>query len=229
MSKTICIIGDSISEGVVFSEEKGRYLKIKDSFVNKLSEALGFTADNHSRFGNSVCAAYERMERISGPIAESDYTAVMLGGNDSDFDWPTVAQSPEVKHDSKTPMDLFASEYRKIIEKIRELGSRPIMFGMIPVDGTAYFNWFSKPLDSEALMRFLHSTFNIEHWNEMYNIELMKLAAELDVPFVDLRSAYLKARYFDGLHSIDGIHPSPKGHSVLFEYALPQLKAILRS
>ena len=76
-------------------------------------------------------------------------------------------------------------------------------------------------------MRFLGTTDSIEHWNEMYNLEVIKAAARRDIPFIDVRSAFLSARDFTGLFSRDGIHPSPAGHRRMFEYSLPQLRAAI--
>ena len=78
-----------------------------------------------------------------------------------------------------------------------------------------------------ALMRFLGTTNSIEHWNEMYNLAVMRIAAKRGVPMLDVRSAFLSARDFTGLFSRDGIHPSPAGHRRMFEYSLPQLRAAL--
>ena len=78
-----------------------------------------------------------------------------------------------------------------------------------------------------ALMRFLGTTNSIEHWNEMYNLAVMRIAAKRGVPMLDVRSAFLEKRDFEGLFSEDGIHPSPEGHRRMFDYVLPQAKGIL--
>ncbi|MFR5781873.1 MAG: hypothetical protein ACLUEK_08570 [Oscillospiraceae bacterium] len=44
---------------------------------------------------------------------------------------------------------------------------------------------------------------------------------------LDVRSAFLEKRDFEGLFSEDGIHPSPEGHRRMFDYVLPQAKGIL--
>lgn len=227
MSEAICVIGDSITGGIVLSPEKRRYVHCKESFINLLSAELGIEFRNHSKFGATVSIARERMERYAADIADCGRTLVMLGGNDSDFDWPAVAESPDAPHDCKTPLDAFVEVYGSILERVRELGSRPVMLSLMPVDGRAYYKWFSQTADPDALMRFLHSTESIEHWNEMYNLAVMKLAASSGVPLIDLRSAILNAKFFDGLFSEDGIHPSPLGHRAIFEYILPQFKTIL--
>ena len=61
----------------------------------------------------------------------------------------------------------------------------------------------------------------------MYNLAVMRIAARRGVPMLDVRSAFLQKRNFDGLFSEDGIHPSPEGHRRMFEYILPQTREIL--
>ena len=228
MSGLMCVIGDSITGGVVYKSEAGRYVKCRDSFVNLLAGALGLDVHNHSRFGCTSTAALERMPRYEKDVAECPNTLVMLGGNDSDFDWPAVAETPEEQHDCNTPIDRFVDCYARVLDKIISLGSRPIALNLIPVFGRRYFNWFSKRSDPEQLMRFLGSTNSIEHWNEMYNLAVMRVAAERNVPVLDVRSAFLYRRvYGDDLFSADGIHPSVEGHRRMYEFLLPQMQHVL--
>ena len=102
-----------------------------------------------------------------------------------------------------------------------------MVINLIPVYGKRYFDWFSRRLDPKALMKFLGSTESIEHWNEMYNLAVMRIAAKRGAPMLDVRSAFLSKRNFDGLFSEDGIHPSPEGHRKMFEYVLPQARPVL--
>ena len=227
MAGKLCVIGDSITGGVVYKDDAGRYVKCKDSFVNLLANSLELDLHNHSRFGCTSTAALERMPRYESDVAECPYTLVMLGGNDSDFDWPAVAETPEQPHDCNTPVSRFRECYNAVLDRIIELGSRPVVISLIPVWGRRYYEWFSRKLDGRALMRFLGTTDSIEHWNEMYNLEVIKTAAKRELPIIDVRSAFLSARDFTGLFSRDGIHPSPAGHRRMFEYSLPQLRAAL--
>lgn len=227
MSDSACIIGDSITGGVVYLPDCGRYVRCNDSFINLLGAETGTMIRNHSKFGCTVGTAFRQVERFADDIASSSHTIVMLGGNDSDFDWPAVAASPELPHDCKTPMPDFLRLYEELLGRIKAYGGNPVLLNLIPVDGRRYFSWFSKKSDPGALMRFLYQTESIEHWNEMYNIAVMKIAAKFGLPMIDVRSAFLSERNFDGLLSEDGIHPSPRGHRTVFEYILPQAKKIL--
>lgn len=177
MSSPICIIGDSITGGVVYLSDSARYTHWKDSFVNLLGSSLDSELKNHSKFGCTSGAALKRLERYAKDISACPTTLVMLGGNDSDFNWPAVAAEPEAPHDCNTPMEKFAEYYNRVLDGIIALGSKPVVINLIPVYGKRYFDWFSRKLDPKALMRFLGSTESIEHWNEMYNLAVMRIAA----------------------------------------------------
>lgn len=72
MSSQLCVIGDSITGGVVYKDDAGRYVRCKDSFVNLLGGALELDVHNHSRFGCTSTSALERMARYEGDIARSE-------------------------------------------------------------------------------------------------------------------------------------------------------------
>ena len=154
MNSSLCVIGDSITGGVVYKDDAGRYVRCKDSFLNLLGESLELDIHNHSRFGCTSTSALERMDRYEKDISECPNTLVMLGGNDSDFDWPSVAETPEAEHDCNTPIERFIESYSRVLDKIIALGSRPLVLNLIPVFGRRYFKWFSKRADPDSLMRF---------------------------------------------------------------------------
>lgn len=154
MSSPICIIGDSITGGVVYLSDSARYTHWKDSFVNLLGSSLDSELKNHSKFGCTSGAALKRLERYAKDISACPTTLVMLGGNDSDFNWPAVAAEPEAPHDCNTPMEKFAEYYNRVLDGIIALGSKPVVINLIPVYGKRYFDWFSRKLDPKALMRF---------------------------------------------------------------------------
>ena len=57
MAVKLCVIGDSITGGVIYREDAARYVKCRDSFVNLLAGALGLDVHNRSRFGCTSTAA----------------------------------------------------------------------------------------------------------------------------------------------------------------------------
>lgn len=162
MSEPICIVGDSITGGVVYLEDSARYVRCKESFVDLLGGALGTEMRNHSKFGLTSEAALRKLGRFEGDIAQCPNTLVMLGGNDSDFNWADVADAPEAPHDCNTPVSRFRECYNAVLDRIIALGSRPVVISLIPVWGRRYYEWFSRKLDGAALMRFLGTTDSIE-------------------------------------------------------------------
>ena len=118
MAEPICIIGDSITGGVVYLSDSAKYTHWKDSFVNLLGASLDTEMKNHSKFGCTSGAALKRLERYSKDIAACPNTLVMLGGNDSDFNWPAVAAEPEAPHDCNTPVKRFRECYNAVLDRI---------------------------------------------------------------------------------------------------------------
>ncbi len=167
------------------------------------------------------------MPRYESDVADCPYTLVMLGGNDSDFDWPAVAETPEDEHECNTPIDRFVDCYARVLDRIIALGSRPHRPEPDTCLRQAVLQVVLRRADPEQLMRFLGTTDSIEHWNEMYNLAVMRVAAERNVPVLDVRSAFLYRRVFDSLFSTDGIHPSVEGHRRMFEFLLPQARRVL--
>ena len=147
MANPICVIGDSITGGVVYLSDSAKYTHWKDSFVNLLGASLDTELKNHSKFGCTSSAALKRLERYAKDISACPTTLVMLGGNDSDFNWPAVAAEPEAPHDCNTPIEKFKEYYNSVLDGIQALGSKPGGDKSHSVYGKRYFDWFSRKLD----------------------------------------------------------------------------------
>lgn len=226
MANPICIIGDSITGGVVYLSDLEKYTHWKDSFVNLLGASLDSEIKNHSKFGCTSSAALKRLERYAKDIAACPTTLVMLGGNDSDFNWPAVAAEPEAPHDCNTPMEKFKEYYNKVLDGIQALGSKPVVINLIPVYGQRYFDWFSRKSDPKALMRFWARLTASSTGTRCTISRSCALPPDAASRCWTCAAPFAK-RNFDGLFSEDGIHPSPEGHRRMFEYILPQTREIL--
>ena len=64
MANPICIIGDSITGGVVYLSDLEKYTHWKDSFVNLLGASLDSEVKNHSKFGCTSSAALKRLDAM---------------------------------------------------------------------------------------------------------------------------------------------------------------------
>jgi len=231
--QTIALFGDSVSKGVVFDEAKNKYIFIKDSFANLISAIKDMKILNFAKFGCTIGKAQMIIEKHENDAILADYTILEFGGNDSDFNWAQIAENPDRVHMPKTPIDVFADEYIRTIEKLRKKGAVPIMLNLPPIDEHKYFDWFSKGLNKENILKWLGGSVEyIYRWHEMYNMEICKIANTYNVPLIDIRSAFLGKRDFSAYLCADGIHPNENGHRLItetIEYSLPDIRKVLET
>lgn len=207
------LLGDSVSQGVVYDESKQRYVLEKDAFARKVPELLGFTLTNKSAMGATIARGEALLEREA--ISRGDIVLVEYGGNDCDFDWAAVAADPYADHKCKTPPEVFAAKYEGVIRSLRERGAHPIVLTLPPLQAELYFNWISKGLDKDAIMAFLGDIEQIYRWQEYYSNMVSTIASKLRCPVLDVRGEFLKVRNFKSLLCVDGIHPNAEGHRML--------------
>ena len=100
--KQVWICGDSILRGVVWSPEQKRYITTTNIHYPELEEQFSISIRNRSRFGCTLekgigylLAALDRGEKCDVAVLE-------LGGNDSDFNWAEISQTPKEEHFPKT-------------------------------------------------------------------------------------------------------------------------------
>lgn len=212
----ICVLGDSLSRGVVFSDEKKRYV-FSDNCFTKLLEREGFVnIKNLAKYGCTIGAAAGILEKHVKDAASADYCVIELGGNDSDFDWKQVSDFPESEHQPFTPLEKFTAAYTSVIRRIRELGGKPLAMNLMPIDSGRYFRWFSKGKSVGNLLKWLGGSDRyIYRWHEMYSLTVCKIAKKFEVPLIDIRSAFLRQRDFSSLLCSDGIHPNEEGHRLI--------------
>ena len=95
-----CIFGDSVGKGVVLSET-GRYTSGAPD-INLLTGRSDITLENFSRFGFVTEKTLSLVEKCESDIASSDAVFIEVGGNDCDFDWQSISDTPEEEHLCKT-------------------------------------------------------------------------------------------------------------------------------
>ncbi len=207
--KKICIFGDSIGKGVYLPDE-GRY-KVLKPMVGDVE------VKNYSVFGCTVDKALSVVERHAEELSSYDRVYLELGGNDCDFDWQKVSDSPEGAHSCKTPDNIFKMTYRKIVEIILKSGGNLIVLTFPPIVAERYFKCIAQGKNEENILRWLGSTHTMYRWQEMYNMKVVELAREMNVPMVDIRSAFLQDHHYERLMSRDGIHPNEKGYELIWK------------
>ena len=217
--KKITALGDSLTRGVVLNE-KNRYSILDNSFIDIIGEKLGLNITNFGKFGCTIDFGQRVIERHADEIAASDYTFLEFGGNDCDFDWGVIADSPTAEHRPKTILDTFKEQFSKLIEKVRALGSIPVIISLPPIDSEYYFSFISRFMNSEQrdnVFSWLGGDINvISRWHEMYNRALFEISKLMHTPIIDITTPFDQYQgAMRSLYCTDGIHPNAEGHKLI--------------
>ncbi len=216
MNKSVCVFGDSLTKGVVFDSAVKRYTLLKSCFVNLIKSSIGVTIHNYSKFGCTVTKGLETLLRHQDELGKYGYVALEFGGNDCDFNWAEVSADPDAEHRPKTPIGVFTQKYSEMIDVVRKSGSKPVVLSLPPIDDKRYFAWISRGLNAQNILHWLGDVERIYRWHEMYNLAVCRLAKELEVPLIDISSAFLQKFNYQSLLCEDGIHPNQQGHDLIF-------------
>lgn len=215
----ITALGDSLTKGVVLTETN-KYSITELSYLDIVSRELELQISNHGRFGSTIEAGETMVNRYSDEISGSEYTFIEYGGNDCDFDWMKIADSPTESYKPKTTLDDFKKRFISIIEKVKDLGSKPVIISLPPILSAAYFSFFSRFMSEEQKQNVMGwlggSTDIISRWHESYNRALFMIAKETQIPIIDITTPFETFRGdISSLFCADGIHPNDKGHRLI--------------
>ena len=226
--------GDSIMKGVMLrrttAEGHPEYELSKQSVIERCGELLGIDAVNYARFGCTAPMGEKLVDRYQARLSPEQIVLIGYGGNDSDYDWDTIAEYPLDQHLPKTEMSSFVQSYKHIIARVREAGATPVMLSMPPMDADRYFDFFTRNLSDWHKQNILSwlggSTAHISTGHELYNLQLYKIAREEQVPIVDITTDFLAARNYQDYLCVDGIHPNEKGQERMAEIIVKQLQSM---
>lgn len=214
---SIVTLGDSITKGVVL--ENNRYSVLRDNFVEQCRDYLQTDVSNLSKMGCTITRGADIAEQHAEQIAKADLTLIEFGGNDSDFDWQAIAASPEDPHGPKTRLDLFRDTYSRLIQRVRNLGSRPVLLSLPLISGEAFMDFVTRRMSSDARENIYGwlggHTDRVRNYHDMYNLEIFRLGSAWRVPVLDITTPFLLEHDYTRYLCPDGIHPNQAGHSLI--------------
>lgn len=212
------VTGDSISRGVVFDEEKGKYSVSQNSYVALVQKKLKGIVRNVSRFGNTLIRG---IGKLGKDIAKEqpDIVLIEYGGNDCDFAWPEVAAHPDMPHEPQTDLALFEDTLTETIATLRGQDIVPVLMTLPPLNADSFIKWVSgqDPAVEGNIMKWLGSVTKIYWWQERYSSSIVRVAESTDTEWIDVRGAFLRSPDFCSLICRDGIHPNERGHELIAE------------
>ena len=221
---TIAVYGDSISRGVTFDENRGRYTYLKEGF-DKLLERRGILkVINHSRFGATAEEGFEAYEKEPEP--DCKYIAIAFGGNDCTPDWKGASENPDNYYPPKTSLNSFESTLRRFVNKVKSMGQIPILVTPPPLVAERYVNWISNGLNKDNILKYIGDIHHVYRWQEQYALAVHQAARRTRSYLFDLRAFFLRKPVLGALYCIDGMHPNDKGHQWIaraIERMLPSL------
>lgn len=217
MKSKIIALGDSIIKGVVLNIEsngKLHYALSDRNIVDQVANKTNHEAINLGKMGCTIEAGEKILDRHLGDIENAQYALLCYGGNDSDYNWRAIAQSPRGEHQPKTPISVFEKTYARIIDKVRQAGLTPIVMSMPAMDAERYYQFFTSVFSDEEkrnVSRWLkNGTDAIWAGHELYNDAIKRVAAATDTILVDVSKAFSQP---DKYLCIDGIHVNAMGQT----------------
>ena len=215
----IAALGDSLTKGVVLTEAN-KYSLTEHSYLDIVSRELDLKISNYGKFGSTIDSGDTMLSRNSDEIVSSEYTFIEYGGNDCDFDWSKIADSPEDNYSPKTKLEDFKVRFIELIDKVRNLGSKPIILSLPPILSSPYFSFFSRFMSEQQKENVINwlggSTDIISRWHESYNRALFMIAKETQTPIIDITTPFDSFRGdIRSLFCADGIHPNEQGHKMI--------------
>lgn len=223
-------LGDSIIKGVLVRSEgeRSRYSLADKSIVECCAEKLGGESLNLGKMGCTIEAGERILDRYLDKMSGAQYVLLEYGGNDSDYNWQEIAESPEKEHFPRTRLEVFEEVYERVICKIKEMGAIPLVLSLPPMDAERYFAFFSQKWEDgfrANVMRWLGgSTNTIMSGHELYNLATMRIAQRTGAQWIDVTSGLLKEHDFRAYLCDDGIHPNERGQRMIAEAVLQSLR-----
>ena len=223
-------LGDSVIKGVILHKEgnSNRYSLADKTIVECCAEQLGVESVNLAKMGCTIEASERILEKRLDKLVGAEYVLLECGGNDSDYDWAAIAKNPDAEYQPFTPLDRYVSAYERVINKIKQIGAKPLVLSLPPMDAERYFAFFSADWTQELrdnVLRWLGGSTNaIMSGHEMYNLATMQVAQRTGAQWIDVTTAFLRDRNYRDLLCDDGIHPNERGQRKIAETILSALK-----
>ena len=214
----VCAFGDSLLQGVVHDAQQNKYKILKENFVVLSEQNLNVVWKNYARHGSTVIEGEKAFLSHLSQVQKSDYILFSFGGNECNYDWDRISQTPYANHKPKLTLKDFRERYTRLIQMAQKRGKTPILFSLPPLHAESFVNSICMGRNKTNIMTFLKNDVSICYrWHSMYNLEIFKIARECDVPIIDISTCFLSCLDYGPYFCDDGVHPNEKGHQLIAE------------
>ncbi|MBR1835489.1 MAG: SGNH/GDSL hydrolase family protein [Bacteroidales bacterium] len=169
---------------------------------------IGIHVDRHNRW----------LDRRLKEVKDGDLVVLEYGGNYCNFDWAAISANPDADHLPLLSFGQFREFYGNAITKCQAIGARVALLTLPTLLPQRYFDLVSRNLNRDNLRQWIGGDVcSLSRWNEQYNEEILSLAAQYQVPVIDINPSFLQHHYLEDCYSDDGMRPNSTGHTVIAE------------
>ena len=225
----ISVYGDSILKGAVTGTDSGNLFDVLDeNGLSLAAKSLGFELNNQSVFGNIVTKGKRKLSREIERGVVFDCAIIESGGNDCDYDWNIVCESPFEFHNPRVSLEDFIKTIDEMVNICRQNKITPLLMTMPPLVEDWWFTHLCESFNEQGVREFTKNIPSVLYQNhEIYNFAILDYCRVHNVQFVDMRFEILKTGHYRDLMCRDGIHPNWEGHkfmATVWEKELPKVK-----
>lgn len=215
-NKDLLVIGDSISKGMIQVQDELKYVLNPQNFIQVITDQFNLSTLNWSVFGATIDKGLQIFSRKQKRMPERPVTILKFGGNDCNFDWAAIAESPDTEHFPCTELPVFKERYAELIRKMKALSERVFLLNLPPLEPDNFFNTVSRGVNADNILKFIGGRTNsIYRWQECYSNVVWQLGKEEDVRVIDIRTPFLLERNYENFLCPDGMHPNEAGHRLI--------------
>ncbi len=221
------VFGDSLSKGIIYNPVTDKHEITTGNYIRLLTDKFNLTVKNNAKFGATIKKGLNMFDRTEKRITDHGVALLEFGGNDCDFLWNEVALDPDFDHQPNVPLVDYRESFLELIRNVQKKGLYPILISLPPLVENKYFDFFSRELNKENILKFLGgSPKQIYQLHESYNAEIPVLARQTDSLFIDLRQAFLIEKNPEKFICEDGIHPNERGYQFIADVLGRELTAL---
>ena len=217
MSGKVSVFGDSILKGVQVDPLRRRYCVNDNLGLSAIASRYGISVQNFSKLGCTITKAWFYVQKMFAKI-DADMVLMNFGGNDCDFNWASIAESPLNVHMPNTEIGEFSATYGRIVDHVKARRRMPVLSTLVPVQKDKYIDYICRRgnLDRKNVNLWMeNNSIDLDSLQGAYSDTVRSVAASREIPILDLRSAFISQGNPDAFMSEDGIHPNARGQKLI--------------
>ncbi len=215
--KKVSVFGDSVLKGVQYNQNCGRHVVEGNLGFDDIAGRAGYSVQNFSKLGCTVTKAWNYLQK-KFPKIDADLVFMDFGGNDCDFDWKAISESPLNIHKPNTDYYDFVGTYNDMVDYIISRRRMPVLATLVPVQADEYIEYVvsENNLDRRSINKWLGGDLKrLENHQRIYSDAVKGIASRRDIPYIDIRAAFEASGDVSALMCGDGIHPNDRGQAVI--------------